>query len=136
MYGKCTVYFENPYWIGIFERTDENVYSVVRYVFGSEPTEVEIYQFINHNYKTLSFSTPEAVPENKEHEIGFKRRQRLTRQQVNEQGIGTYAQRAIQAERERMKRIRHEETRQERETLEKEKFFLKLAKKKEKHRGH
>ena len=44
---KLTVLFEDPFWIGILERTDKQGYAVAKTIFGSEPTEVEVYQFIS-----------------------------------------------------------------------------------------
>lgn len=135
MYGKCTVYFEDPYWIGFFERCDENGYSVARFVFGAEPSEVELYLFGLRYFQNLVFSQPGPVPEKEKAELSFKRRQRQVHRQMTQAGAGTFAQRALQAERERMKQVRREETRAEREAGEREKFLRKQAQKKEKHRG-
>lgn len=136
MDGKCTVYFEDPYWVGVFERADENGCSVARFVFGGEPTEAELLQFVLSNFHTLCFSQPAAYQKMEEQEAGFKRRQRQARQQMRQQGIGTYAQRALQAEYERVKQAHQEESREDREAHEREKFLLRQARKKEKHRGH
>lgn len=135
MDGKCTVFFEDPFWVGVFERVDEHGYAVARFVFGGEPTEAELHQFALQSFSTLSFSAPSAVPEAAEREAGFKRRQREARQQMQQTGIGTYAQRALQAEQERMKQVRHAESREEREARERQQFLTKQAQKKEKHRG-
>lgn len=135
MDGKCTVYFENPFWVAVFERVDERGHSVARFVFGGEPTEAELHIFAIRHFHLLSFSLPGPVPEIEEREAGFKRRQREARHQVLQKGIGTYAQHALQAERERMKQVRQEESREERNARERELFLLKQYKKKEKHRG-
>ncbi len=135
MYGKCTVYFEDPYWVGFFERCDENGYSVARFVFGAEPSEVELCHFSLRDFQNLVFSLPGLVPEQEEAELSFKRRQRQVHRQMAQAGAGTFAQRALQAERERMKQVRREETRAEREAGEREKYLRKQAQKKEKHRG-
>ena len=89
MDGKCTVYFEDPYWVGVFERIDESGYAVARFVFGGEPTEAELHQFAIQHAHTLSYSQPGPVPETDGREIGFKRRQREARQQMQQEGIGT-----------------------------------------------
>ena len=133
---NCTIYFEDPFWVAVFERSDVCGYSVARFVFGSEPSETELQEFALKRFQTLLFSLPGPMPKLETHEVGFKRRQRDARQQTQQAGISTRAQRALQAERERMKRDRQEESREERETRERQKFLQKLAQKKEKHRGH
>ncbi len=134
--SKCTVYFEDPFWVAVFERLDGCGYSVARFVFGSEPSETELHEFALKHFQTLSFSLPGPRSKLTSHEVRFKRRQREARQQTQQAGIGTRAQRALQAERERMKRDRQEESREERETRERQKFIQKLTQKKQKHRGH
>ncbi len=136
MDGKCTVYFEDPYWVGVFERIDDSGFSAARFVFGGEPTEAELHQFMLRDFQSLSFSAPGPIPRTEEWEMGYKRRQRQARAQMRQVGIGTYAQRALKAEHEKMKQVHQEESREEREARERELYLLKQARKKEKHRGH
>ena len=35
--GKLTVYFEEPFWVGVFERFKEGKLSAAKVVFGAEP---------------------------------------------------------------------------------------------------
>ncbi len=37
--GKLTVFFEEPFWIGVFERISGDKLSVSRVVFGTEPKQ-------------------------------------------------------------------------------------------------
>ncbi|QLH42995.1 MAG: YjdF family protein [Coxiellaceae bacterium] len=53
------VYFEGPFWVGLFERHDKDNSAVARHVFGSEPTDAELYQFVLTEYQLLHFSEPE-----------------------------------------------------------------------------
>ncbi|MHC1782362.1 MAG: YjdF family protein [Anaerolineaceae bacterium] len=135
MDGKCTIFYEVPFWVGIFERYDEQGCSIARYVFGSEPTDAQLLQFVTQYGHRLTFSPHYSAPEVEEQNISYKRRQRQTRKQVQMDGIGTFAQRTLQAELERLKQSNQEKTRQERQIEEQEKFLLEQAKKKEKHRG-
>ena len=43
---KLTVFFENPFWVGIFESVEENNLVVCKVVFGAEPKVSEIYKLI------------------------------------------------------------------------------------------
>ena len=44
--SKLTIYFDEPFWVGVFEELDGDKLSVCRTVFGAEPTDAEIYAFI------------------------------------------------------------------------------------------
>ncbi len=76
MEGKCTIYFEDPFYVGIFERIDERGYSVARYVFGAEPSDAELLQFVRNDYRRLQFSSPVPCKKNLTSNMNFKRRQR------------------------------------------------------------
>ena len=54
--GKLTVFFENPFWVGIFENFENDNLSVCKVIFGSEPKEYEIYNFILKKFYDLRFS--------------------------------------------------------------------------------
>ena len=53
---KLTVYFEEPFWVGVFERVDNNKLSVCKVTFGAEPKDYEIWEFILKYYYDLKFS--------------------------------------------------------------------------------
>lgn len=42
-----TVFFEEPFWVGVFERTTEGKLSVCRITFGAEPRDYEVQAFIS-----------------------------------------------------------------------------------------
>ena len=48
--GKLTVYFEKPFWVGIFERTEDGKLSVAKVMFGVEPKD---YISIQKNCKVM-----------------------------------------------------------------------------------
>ena len=54
--GRLLVFFEEPFWIGIFERVEEGTLSVCKVSFGAEPKDYEVNQFILENYDKLRFS--------------------------------------------------------------------------------
>lgn len=55
-YGKLSVFFENPFWVGIFERIENNRLTVCKVTFGAEPKDAEVYEFILKNYHKLKYS--------------------------------------------------------------------------------
>lgn len=136
MEGQLTVFFENPFWVGIFERWNDQGYSVARVVFGSEPLDAELYVFVLTNYATLPFS--EAITEEKEafKPKNFKRMQRETRQATQENGVASKAHEALRLELEKNKKAREEVNKEKRDAEAAEKYRLRQERKKEKQRGH
>ena len=54
--GKLTVFFEEPFWVGVFEHVSDGKVSVCRVTFGAEPKDYEVYDFVLKNYYRLRFS--------------------------------------------------------------------------------
>ena len=42
--GKLTVYFEEPFWIGVFERIEDGKLSVAKVTFGAEPKDYLLFR--------------------------------------------------------------------------------------------
>ena len=40
--GKLTVYFEETFWVGVFERIEDGKLSVTQVTFGAEPKDYEV----------------------------------------------------------------------------------------------
>lgn len=132
--GRLTVFFEEPFWVGVFERISENKLSVSKVIFGAEPKDYEIYDFILKNYDGLRFS-PAVATDVKEAGRNPKRIQREVRKQVQNTGIGTKSQQALKLQQEQLKTERRTVSREQREAEKQRQFELKQQKKKEKHRG-
>ena len=87
--GRLTVFFEEPFWIGVFERISEGKLSVCKVTFGAEPKDYEIYDFVLKNYYRLKFSLAVATDGSSRNP---KRVQREVRKQVQNTGICTKSQ--------------------------------------------
>ncbi|WHH57862.1 YjdF family protein [Petroclostridium sp. X23] len=134
--NKLTVYFDDPFWIGVFERVENEELMTCRIVFGPEPKDYEVYEFVLKNYHQLKFSRPVAIKEATETKVNPKRLQRKIKKAVENRGISTKAQEAIRLEREANKLERKSKSKRQKE-LEKElQFQKKQQKKKEKKKGH
>ena len=48
--GKLTVFFEEPFWVGIFERIEDGKLSVAKVTFGAEPKDYEVQEYIQKCY--------------------------------------------------------------------------------------
>ena len=132
--GKLTVFFEEPFWVGVFERVLEGKLFVCKVTFGAEPKDYEIYDFILKNYYRLRFS-PAVATDVKEIGRNPKRVQREVRKQVQNTGIGTKSQQALKLQQEQLKTERKIVSRKRREVEKQRQFELKQQKRKEKHRG-
>ena len=132
--GKLTVFFQEPFWVGVFERISEGRLSVCKVTFGAEPKDYEVYDFILKNYSNLRFS-PAVAADVKEAVRNPKRVQREVRKQVESIGIGTKSQQALKLQQEQMKTERKTMSREQREAEKERRFELKQQKRKEKHRG-
>ena len=132
--GKLTVFFEDPFWVGVFERISDGKLSVCKVTFGAEPKDYEIYAFVLRNHGRLKFS-PSVEAEAKKTSHNPKRIQREIQRQVENTGIGTKAQKALKLQQEQMKTERKTESRRRREEEKQLRFEQKQQKRKEKHRG-
>lgn len=132
---KLTVYFENPFWIGIFERSIDEKLSVCKVIFGTEPKDNEILKFVLNRYNKLKYS-PEILYEKVfKEKVNPKRVQRDVKKQLNNKGVGTKSQQALKLQQEENKTMRKIKTKEQKE-LEKEKMYsLRQKKKREKHKG-
>lgn len=131
---RLTVFFEEPFWIGIFERRSEGMLSVCKVTFGAEPKEYEVYEFILKMYNRLGFS-PAVESQEKEVSSNPKRVQREVHRQVQNIGIGTKSQQALNLQREQQKTQRRAISKELRDAEKQRQFERRQKKKKEKHRG-
>ena len=53
---KLTVYFAEPFWVGVFERICDGKLSVAKVTFGAEPKDYDIQEFVLKHYYDLQFS--------------------------------------------------------------------------------
>ena len=135
MKASLTVFFEEPFWVGVFERIEDGKLSVCKVTFGAEPKDYEVLDYILHHYYEMVFS-PAIETEIRQAADNPKRRSRNARKQLENTGIGTKSQQALQRQREEMKTEHRQISRAERDAEAQRRFEMKQAKKKEKKRGH
>lgn len=134
--SMLTILFEDPFWVGIYEREYNCKYEVCKITFGAQPKDYEVYSFIIKNFCKLRFSpTIEARTTNKKR-INPKRLNRDISKQLKKPEIGTKAQQALKLQYEQNKLENRSNFKQKQRTEKKFQFKLKQQKHKEKHRGH
>jgi hypothetical protein len=135
MNTSLKIFFEEPFWVGIFERVEDGKLSVCKVTFGAEPKDIEVWDYILSHYGELEFS-PAVEAKMRQAADNPKRRQRNARKQLENIGVGTKAQQALQKQREEMKTERREISREQRDAEKQRQFEIRQQKRKEKHRGH
>lgn len=133
--SSLTVYFEEPFWVGVVERVEGGRLSVSKITFGAEPRDAEIYAFVLRYYAGLRFGAA-VKAEQKEKRANPKKRQRDIKKQLQHQGVGTKAQQALKMQHEQNKLEKRVKRKEQRAEQAERLFELKQQKKKEKHKGH
>lgn len=131
---RLTVFFEDPFWVGVLERTENNTVSACKITFGAEPKDPEVYDLILKGYGRLKFSPPVAAAE-KAQKKNPKRVRREIAHRLEHTGIGTKSQQALKLQQEQQKIQRRVMSREQLEAEKQRQFALRKQKKKEKHRG-
>ena len=108
---SLSVFFEDPFWVGIFERIEDGKLSVCKATFGAEPKDHEVLGYIRRYYYKLVFS-PAIRTETRKAADNPKRRLRNARKHMENRGIGTKSQQALQKLREEMKTERRQISRE------------------------
>ena len=132
--GKLSVFFDEAFWVGVFERREDGKLSVAKVTFGAEPKDYEVYDFVLKHYYNLQFSPAVEVAVAEKH-INPKRMQREIKKQMSNTGIGTKSQQALKLQHEQYKTERKKKNREQKQAEEQRLFELRQQKKKEKHRG-
>lgn len=134
--SRLTVFFEDPFWVGLAERWAEGRYEAAKVTFGGEPSGPELYQWILREWDRLRFcpAAGEAMPE--ERKINPKRAQRAIHKEVRPQGTGTKAQELLKRQYEQMQAERTARRRQAKREEAECSFQQRQARKKERRRGH
>ncbi|MBX9965979.1 YjdF family protein [Priestia aryabhattai] len=135
---SLTIYHDGQFWIGIIEVVEGGKLKAFRYVFGAEPKDTEILDFIHHKLLNLinqSIHSGLDVKIKSNKKVNPKRLQRQVAKEVNKVGISTKAQEAMKQEYEEKKKSRKKKSKQYREELKEQKYLMKKLKAKAKHKG-
>ncbi|WP_406541657.1 YjdF family protein [Clostridium ljungdahlii] len=123
----------------MFKRWDSDTIYLSRVVFGAEPKDYEVYDYILKNFNDLKFSKPLDInysDKSIDKKINPKRLQRKIKKETKDNGIGTKAQIAMKQQYEDFKLKIKKVSREKKEEEKEKKFKLRQQKKLMKHRGH
>ena len=129
-----TVFFEKPFWIGLFERFDNRKYEVCKITFGAQPKDFEVYECILHKWQELRFSPAILYKSERAKNKNPKRLQRETRNSLHNIGIGTKAQQALKLQHEQFNKERKIKSKEVKEVEKERQYVLRQERKKAKTR--
>jgi len=127
--------FEDPFWVGVFERSIDGKYEAARFVFGAEPCDGEVYELIKKGYYNLNYTREFNFEEKAVSKINPKRLQREINRELSSNRVSTKSQLALAAELEARKIERKAISKEQREEAIKLKYEKRKLVKKEKKRG-
>ena len=133
---SLTVYFDPPFWVGLFQREDGDGCRVCKVTFGGEPGDQEVLDWLLRHWQELQFSPPVASGRAADRLPNPTRMRREARKATQASGTGTKAQQALQLQREQMKKSREIASKARREEEQERKLTLRQEKRRQKHRGH
>ena len=121
---KLTVYFAEPFWVGVFERICDGKLSVAKVTFGAEPKDYDIQEFVLKHYYDLQFS-PAVETIVKKDKKNPKRVLRDVKKQLQNNGIGTKSQQALKLQHELKKEEYKSNSKHKKQMDAEQKFKLK-----------
>lgn len=133
--STLTVCFDGQFWVGIVERVEDGALSSCRVVFGSEPSNEEVLDFVLREWVRLPLG-PAVACEERAMARNPKRRQRQAARELKKRGPSTKARLALAEQREALAREAATSNKERREEERRLRFKQKQKKAKEKKRGH
>ncbi|WP_409975421.1 YjdF family protein [Bacillus sp. Bva_UNVM-123] len=132
------MYYDGQFWIGIIEVEQDGKLKAFRYVFGAEPKDIEILNFIHNKLLKIINNAHQAGVASKEQpikRINPKRLQRQVAKEMKKVGISTKAQEALKQEYEERKEEKKKFNKQYYDEMKEKKYLIKKQKAKAKHKG-
>ncbi|MDL2236825.1 YjdF family protein [Christensenellaceae bacterium OttesenSCG-928-K19] len=133
--AKLTVFFDDPFWVGVYELSAHGRLRVCKITFGAEPKDYEVYAFLLENRHRLCFSPPVRIKAAPPARVNPKRMQRRAAREIAK-GTGTKSQQALAMQHEEQKAERKTKKQRQNEQEKERQFALKQQKRKQKHKGH
>ena len=135
---KLTVFFENGFWVGVVEDVQESRVKACRHIFGSEPHDAEVLEFVWQEMMPLLDRTSQTVAGRDQlvRKVNPKRLAREAAAEMAQRGAGTLAQQALAKELEHRKLERKVVSKAQAEADKARKREIAVRKAKAKHRGH
>ena len=137
---NLTLYFDGRFYVALLERQQEKLISLAKHIFGAEPSDAELYEFVLHEIQNLHFTNPEQIAEYTvaRCRINYKRMLRQVKKELKNNKLKkeTLAQEQIRLQLERNAKMKRKSlSKIVKKENKRDKFILKQLKKKNKMRG-
>jgi Protein of unknown function (DUF2992) len=135
---KLTVFFNGQFWEGVVELCDANFFAAGRHVFGAEPRDSEVLDFVVSNEALNLLKQANAADKGAEllpKRVNPKRMARQVSKEMAVQGVSTMAQDAMRLAQEQYKTESKKRSKVTKEAEEEEKRSRARQKAKARHRG-
>lgn len=143
---KLTVYFDGSFWYGLIEyHSIHEEYRACRHLFGKEPKDVEVMEFVARDLPKLISNNERRLANTKgnslkelptQKKLNPKRMQRSINKEKRKPVVSTKAQLTISAARSETKAAKKVLSKEKKEQMQAERFAQKQAKKLQKRKGH
>ena len=133
--GVFTVFFEDPFWVGILEENYNGIDYMGKHIFGAEPSNSELLQFYIYEFdkiKKLRIGKTDIEIR----KMNFKKSINKSKKLQSKTGTGTKSQNLFKKAFEELMDIKKKERKFTEIKNKEEKYNRKLEKKFEKKRGH
>ena len=81
--SRLTVFFEEPFWVGVFEQETDGVICAARVVFGAQPTDAEVFEFVlRHGGGGTEWQNGRVPEENAPHQLSSESSSCLTSREL------------------------------------------------------
>ena len=132
--STLVVCFDGQFWVGIVERVEDGALSSCRVVFGAEPSNEEVLDFVLRNWAGLSLG-PTVACEERAMARNPKRRARQAARELKQRGPSTRAQIALAEQREALAQESAARNKEHREEEKRQRFEQRRERAKRKRRG-
>jgi hypothetical protein len=133
--AALTVYFDDPFWVGVFEQETAGGLAIARVVFGPEPSDAQVHAAVRELWRGLAWRTASVGEAPPRRPRSPKRAQREAARAAAAPAPSTRAQEAMRLVREAQKRERQVRSREEKEREAERRYRLRREKQKRRHRG-
>ncbi|WP_416828280.1 YjdF family protein [Ectobacillus polymachus] len=134
-----TIFHDGQFWVGVIEMQESGRLKVYRYVFGMEPNDAEVLDFVKYRLPSIIESSKQmGIQDEKKQKkrMNPKRLQRQVAKEMSQKGISTKAQEAMKEAIEQRKVEGKIAKKHRDDAFKKRKLEIKKQKAKQKHRGH
>jgi len=130
-----TIFFEDPFWVGILEENYNGINYMGKHIFGAEPSNSELLLFYVYEFENIN-KIKISETDIKTKKMNFKKSISKSKKAQNKIGVGTKSQNLFKMAFEKTMCIKKKEMKLEEIMNNEEKYKKKQEKKLEKKKGH